>query len=73
MQYHIPVARSFGSKFLECPLLKYFRNVGLEYPLPPKKNENLGRSWHFGFELVFSIPPESENLGRSWHFGFGLQ
>ena len=36
-------------------------------PLTPQ-NENLGRFWHFEFELVWSTPPANENLGRSWHF-----
>ena len=41
--------------------------------LPSPKNENLSRSWHFEFELVWSAsphPPENENLGGSWHFKF---
>ena len=44
--------------------LKYFRNVGLDrHPLPPPY-ENFGRSWHFGFELVWRTPPlENEYVG----------
>ena len=59
MHYHIPkpVGKYFAQNCLSA-LLKYFRNVGLENtPPPPPENENLGRSWHLGFELVWSIPP----------------
>ena len=43
-------------------------------PPPPKKNWNLGRSWHFEFLLLQSTPPPPPhwNLGRSWHFEFSL-
>ena len=52
---HIPVARNFGSKFLECP---YSSISGmLVWIIPPPPHENLGRSWHFEFELVWSTPP----------------
>ena len=48
--------------------------------VPPPPHENLRRSWHFGFELVWNTPPQhhttpppkNENLCRSWHFGFEL-
>ena len=36
------------------PPFKYFRNVGLDHPHPP--NENLDRSWHFEFKLVWTNP-----------------
>ena len=41
---HIPVARNFGSKFLEFPT-----QVFQEWSGVPPPNENLGRSWHFEF------------------------
>ena len=68
---HIPVGRIFGSKFLECPHSSISGMlVWSTTPSPPK--ENLGRSWHFGLELVWSTPPSNENMGRSWHFGLEL-
>ena len=83
---HIPVARIFGSKFLECPHSSFSGMLVWSTP-PPKMNIwadlgtldlsstplythtnlNLGRSWHFGFELVWSTPfPLPENL--NWSF-----
>ena len=40
------------------------RNVGLEYP-PPLENKSLVRTWHLGFELVWSTP--LPDLSRSWY------
>ena len=40
-----------------------------EYHPPPKKNWNLGRSWHFvTFQFQNTPPPQNWNLGRSSHF-----
>ena len=50
------------------PLLKYFRNVGLECPPPAPENENLGRSWHFEFELVWRSYVETNRcIPRGYH------
>ena len=35
---------------------------------PPPGNENLGRSWHFEFELVWRVPPTPSQI-RKWKFG----
>ena len=42
---------------------------------PTPKNENFVRTWHLGFELVWSTPPHTphENLVRTSHFGVGLE
>ena len=65
MDYHIPLPHStcqnFWFKFPWVPPFRYFRNVGLDYPPPP--NENLSRSLHFRFQLVWSNPPP---LCGSW-------
>ena len=47
-------------------------NFVLKNPrVPPPPKENLGRSWHFEFELVWRVTPAPKNaaLDRSWHFG----
>ena len=62
MHYHIPVTRTFGSKFLACPHSSIWR-VAWSTP----ENENLVRTWHLGFELVWStLSLENENLIRTW-------
>ena len=66
----------FSFRIPPPPKLKFRQILALcdfsvsEYPLPSKKNWNLGRSWHF---VTFQFqntppPPENWNLGRSWHF-----
>ena len=74
MHYHIPVTRMFVSKFLECPT-QVFEECGLEYPLP---HDNLVRTWHLGFEPIWSnpstspiwvsLPPPPPAPGK-WKFG----
>ena len=61
--------QDFWFKIPWVPPLKYFRKYF---------NENFVRTWHFGFELVWSsnCPPPTpinENLVRTWHFGFELE
>ena len=75
MHYHIPVGTfqlaEFVFKIPLVPPLKYFGNAGLEEP-PSPRNENLCRSRHFEFELVWSSPPPMKNcavlgtLNLSW-------
>ena len=58
----LPVTRIFGSKFLWAPPLKYFRNVGLEYPsapftspIPPPHSPINCRKWTFRQDLALWI------------------
>ena len=50
------------------PPLKYFRNVGLTTPHPPK-DADFNRSWHFGLSWSGKPPPPNADFNRSWHFG----
>ena len=68
MHYTFQLVEFLTQNSLSAPL-KYFRNVGLEYPPPPPaENKNLGRSWHFGFELVWGGPPTPTGFygARMW-------
>ena len=39
---------------------------------PPLENKKLARTWHMGFELVWSTPTLNENLARLRDFGSEL-
>ena len=42
----------------------WFKNPRV--PPPPPENENLGRSWHFEFELVWRVPPPHPPKMKIW-------
>ena len=45
------------SKFFECPHSSISGMLVWNHPSPSTTNENLSRSWHFEFELVWSTTP----------------
>ena len=51
--YQIPVGKYFAQNSFEC--LHSSISGMLVWSTPHPENENLGRSWHFGFELLWSM------------------
>ena len=54
--YQIPVGKYFAQNFLSAhPQVFQECWSGVLPPPSPTENENLGRSWRFGFELLWSM------------------
>ena len=77
VHYHIPVTKMFGSKFLECALLKYLRNWGIWSGVPPPPHPMKIWSGLGTLDLSWSgvhLPPpwKWKSSQGTWHLGFEL-
>ena len=55
--------QDFWWKIPRVPPLKYFGNVGLEYPPPLSDSKNLVKTWHFGIWVGLEYPTPRTYVG----------